>query len=253
MRLCFVTTFPNKAWAVYAREGLESLRRFLPREVKICVGLDDEALQGEVKAILAPSDELICHWQPDHRAFVSRYGPRDHPSEYRLKATPFCHKVFFTRDFFEHERTQNPPPDFLIWWDADAILQRPVSLQELAALMPRADEACSYLGRKDWDHSECGFIAYNMRHPGARAILDFMYYYYTEGLVFSLPQWHDSYLFDVARQGQKCRNISEGISGNNVWAATPLGAFSEHRKGVEAKQRGQALRDEELFREIKKA
>lgn len=247
MKLCFVTTFPDTAWALYAEEALQSLKAHLPAGVKLCVGLDSDLLREKVRAILAPSDDLSCVWTAEHREFVSRYCDRDDPTDYRKKATPFCHKIFTLKYFFDRETAGAASPDFLVWWDADAVIHRPVSLEELQKLMPGENEAVSYLGRKDWDHSECGFMAFNLRHPGAKAILDLMHYYYVSGLLFSLPQWHDSYLFDQARAGQKGRNISEGTPGNNVWAATPLGAFSEHRKGVEAKDRRKALSDTEFY------
>ncbi|HVY13156.1 MAG TPA: hypothetical protein VHB73_06295, partial [Alphaproteobacteria bacterium] len=250
LRLLLVTTFPNSAWDAYAREALASLRRFLPAEVRVGVALDDDALKSQVAGLLAAGDELITGWQPDHREFVMRYAARDHRQEYRLQATRFSHKIFFLHQFFQQAKSS---AGHLIWWDADAVLKRRVSLEELAAVLPGKEEAVSYLGRKDWDHSECGFMAFNMQHAGATAILNFMHYYYTTGMVFSLPQWHDSYLFDVARAGQPCRNLSEGVPGNNVWAATALGAYSEHRKGLEAKRLGRALNDAELYGEARNA
>jgi hypothetical protein len=247
MKLCFVTTFPDTAWELYAEEALRSLKAFLPPEVKRCVALDSDLLREKVSGILASSDDVSCVWTPEHREFVTRYRDRDHPTDYRKKATPFCHKIFALKYFFDRETASATPPDYLVWWDADAMLNRPVSVEELAKLMPGDDEAVSYLGRKDWDHSECGFMAFNVRHPGAKAILDLMHYYYVSGLLFSLSQWHDSFLFDQARAGQKCQNLSEGIPGNNIWAATALGTFSEHRKGVEAKARRKPLDDTEFY------
>jgi hypothetical protein len=248
MRFCFVTTFPNKAWGLYAAEALQSLVKHLPASVKICVGLDDQTLKSEVEPVLRPGDAVLAGWQPDHLEFITRNAARDHASDYRLKATPFSHKIFFLKRFFDQESA-----DYIVWWDADALLTKPVTEADLIGVMPGKDETVSYLGRKDWDHSECGFMGFNKAHAGAKAILDFMHYYYVSGTVFSLPQWHDSYLFDVARNGQPCRNISEGVPGNNVWAATKLGEFSEHRKGFEAKQRGRALTDHEFYTPPKKA
>jgi hypothetical protein len=179
---------------------------------------------------------------PDHLEFVTRFKTRDHPTEYRMRATTFCHKIFTLHHFAD--KVGNP--DFLVWWDGDAIMNRPVALDELAKLMPREGEVASYLGRKDWDHSECGFVAYNMR-AGGKALLDAMHYYYVSGSIFSLAQWNDCYLFDQLRKGQPAYNISEGVPGNNVWEHTLLSQFSEHRKGVEAKQRGKALSDREFY------
>lgn len=257
MRFWFVTTFANKAWNEYAQEGLTSLARYLPAEFKICVGLDDDALSKNVKNIMGASRniEVLAGRDADHREFISHHAAKDVAGDYRLQAARFCHKIFFLKRFFDKALSAPPEqkPDYVVWWDADAQLTRPVTENEMVAVMPSLQEACSYLGRKDWDHSECGFMGFNTAHNGAADILNFMITYYTQGLVFSLPQWHDSYLFDVARKDVPCKNISEGVAGNNVWAGTALGQFSAHWKGPQAKARKKALTDNELFGEEKKS
>jgi hypothetical protein len=49
MKLCFVTTFPDTAWELYAEEALRSLKAFLPPEVKRCVALDSDLLREKVR------------------------------------------------------------------------------------------------------------------------------------------------------------------------------------------------------------
>lgn len=284
MRFWIVTTFANKAWDEYASHAVHSLVKFLPQHFKLCVGLDNELMASKVKMCLEGGEEdtiftnadtaysqsaqnrgekltvgtkrnyeILTERSADHREFITLHAGRDHPHDYRMQAARFCHKIFFLKHFFDEAiQTQGPnKPAFVVWWDADAHLTRPVTEDEFLAVMPDAHQACSYLGRKDWDHSECGFMGFNVEHQGATDILDFMVTYYKQGLVFSLPQWHDSYLFDVARDGIPCKNISEGVAGNNVWAKTNLGLFSEHWKGPQAKTRKKALTDEELFSENK--
>jgi spore coat protein CotF len=49
-----------------------------------------------------------------------------------------------------------------------------------------------------------------------------------------LPEWHDSYVFDVVRKefnSFKCNNLSENIDGLNVWENTILGEYMIHNKG----------------------
>ncbi len=262
MRLWLVTTFANAAWERYASACLHSLNEYLPHAVKLCVCLDDDALYGSVKHMLdtRPHDgmsmdkrglfEIFVGRGGEHQAFINQFKTRDHPTEYRLQATRFCHKVFVLKGVMDKaiQLAQAIRPTHIIWWDADARLTRAVTPNELEALMPAGDEAVSYLGRRDWDHSECGFMGFSLEQGGT-SIIDFMHTYYVQGLVFSLPQWHDSYLFDVARKNCICKNISDGVPGNNVWAATALGKFSEHWKGESAKERNRPMTDRELFEE----
>lgn len=248
MRAWLVTTFPNNAWEVYARECLQALAKYLLENVKIIACLDDAALEDATRVILRKGDAVHCGWAHEHQAFVARNKDKDHKTDYHKQAVRFCHKFFMLKKVLaEMDALKEGRPEYLIWWDADAIIRRPVTGEDMRAILPRAGEAASTLGRKNWDHSECGFIGFNLAEEGAGAIIDFVYGYYVQDFVFSLPQWHDSYIFDVARQDFKCRNISEDIPGNNVWAATALGKFSEHRKGQEAKARGRALTDAEFF------
>ncbi len=259
MHIWLVTTFANAAWNVYARTCLQSLKDNLPQAVKLCVGLDDDELYGPVKHMLdTPSHdgksihehgmfEIFLGRGTDHQAFINQFKGRDHPTEYRLQATRFCHKIFVLKKVMDKamKLADDIRPSHIIWWDADARLLRPVKPEEIEALMPTGEEAVSYLGRRDWDHSECGFMGFSLEK--GKAIIDFMHSYYVQGLVFSLPQWHDSYLFDVARKNYTCKNLSEGVPGNNVWAGTALGEFSEHWKGETAKERGKPMTDAELF------
>ncbi|NDE90220.1 MAG: hypothetical protein EB059_03655 [Alphaproteobacteria bacterium] len=249
MRLWLVTTFPNAAWDVYAQVCLQSLVDYLPDTVKLCVGLDDAQLENPVRALLSPQHELWVGRNGDHQGFIAQFQNRDHASEYRLQAARFCHKIFVLKKIMDKAAAlpEDTRPTYIIWWDADARLTRAVTQIELEALMPTGQEAVSYLGRKDWDHSECGFMGFNMAHEG-KEIIDWMHMYYVQGLVFSLPQWHDSYLFDVARKTHRGKNLSEGVPGNNVWAATALGVFSEHWKGQAAKQQRRSSTDAELFK-----
>lgn len=260
MRLWLVTTFANASWDVYAKTCLQSLKDNLPEGVKICVGLDDDTLELPVKHMLnTPSHdgksihehgmyEIYPGRSQEHQNFINQFAKRDHPTEYRLQAARFCHKIFVLKRVMDKAMVlaENIRPTHIIWWDADARLTRPVNPEEIEAVMPSGDEAVSYLGRRDWDHSECGFMGFSLEK--GKAIIDFMFSYYVQGLVFSLSQWHDSYLFDVARKNYECKNLSEGVPGNNVWAHTALGEFSEHWKGEAAKARGKPMTDEELFK-----
>lgn len=260
MRLWLVTTFSNASWDVYARVCLQSLKDYLPEAVKLCVGLDDNALYEPVRQMLntARQDGYSIHEHgmaeiftgrgADHQGFITQFKHRDHPIQYRMQAARFCHKIFVLKKVMDKAvmLVEAVRPTHIIWWDADARLKRAVAPEELEAIMPTGQEAVSYLGRRDWDHSECGFMGFNLEN--GKGIIDFMHMYYVQGLVFSLPQWHDSYLFDVARKNYICKNLSEDVPGNNVWAATALGAFSEHWKGEAAKERGKPMTDAELFK-----
>jgi len=119
----------------------------------------------------------------------------------------------------------------------------------LKAVCPGFSYQCSYLGRDrqswgdDRSHSECGFVAYNII-TGSNKILDYMKFLYMSGLIFGLPEWHDSYVFDVVRNGiaasgYQCNDLAKDVHLScgdiNVYPKTILGEYSIHNKGPLAK------------------
>lgn len=113
--------------------------------------------------------------------------------DYRFNAIKFCHKVFaLTHCALTIES------DILSWIDADSHTFKAPSPAFLKSLMPDDIYTC-YLGRRNM-HSECGFMGFDLRHPANREFMEFWLSIFDEDRVFELPQWHDSYVYDVTRQ-----------------------------------------------------
>lgn len=154
-------------------------------------------------------------------------------SNYRYQAVKFAHKVFAITGC-------QRDTEWLIWVDADVVTTAKVDDDFLGKVCP-PNSVVSYLGRKEWDHSECGFVGYRVGHPVGAAFLDEFRRIYTSGELFSLAEWHDSYVFDVVREKFKAwdfafHNISAGVSGNHVWPHTMLGDVMTHAKGPQLKK-----------------
>lgn len=175
--------------------------------------------------------------QPEWRAFMDRWGnnpfangQRDRGARvegnYRYQAVKFCHKVFAYTD-------PSIDDDWLIWIDADVEFTRPLDERFFNAVLKGPGV---YLGRKDWHHSECGFMTFRL--PECRPFLNRMREMYTSGEIFSLPEWHDSYVFDHVRKELDFPfvNLSEGVPGTHVWPGTILGDYMVHNKGPVAKK-----------------
>lgn len=155
---------------------------------------------------------------------------RTNKAQYRWDAVRFAHKAFAIFHAARHSDA-----DVLIWIDADTLFFAPVDHVELAALAP-ADAALSCLRRPN--HSECGFVAYNLRHPGMAAFMAEFEQFYTHDTLFAEREYHDSYLFDVARRhaealGTPVHDIGEGIGwrASHVLINSRLGRFMDHMKG----------------------
>lgn len=236
-----ITTFPNNCFDVYAGDMINSFVKCWPSEVPLLIQLDDEYLYDEVGKLLRPQDAVAVGWDQDHFDFVTRNKEKDHPNNYRHQITRFCHKVFALQRAHEAIKKQKESggeaPRYLIWWDADVVTNKPVSIEDIQECMPKEGSAVSYLGRKDWAHSECGFMAFDLENEGGM-FLDVFHGLYVSDELLKLEEQHDSWVFDHVRKSKdapKCTNLTEDKPGMDIWPHSPMGKWSTHHKGPVAK------------------
>jgi hypothetical protein len=219
---------------------LKSFASFWPAEVPLLVQLDDDLLLQDVRAILRDGDAVSVGWDKDHAEFAQRNRGRDDPSNYRRQAVRFCHKVFAIKRALEAARADRQAGGqglrYLVWIDADVIITRPVTMDDLKKCLPDEGDAVAYLGRKDWDHSECGWLAFDLERGGTD-VIEWVAGAYQSDQVFGLDQWHDSWVWDRAIKERRATNLTEGKPGMDIWPHSPMGAWSTHHKGPAAKSR----------------
>lgn len=239
--IAVVSTFPDHAWDNYARQFLKSFVQYWPQDINLMLELDGPSLDQQVHSILRQQDEVALGWMQEHISFVLRNKAKDDHQNYRKQAVRFCHKVFALKRALdanaESKKNGEPHARYFIWMDADVHTLRPVTMDEIRKCLPKPGDAVAYLGRKDWDHSECGWLAFDLDNKGAD-IIDAMYEAYRTDAVFNYEQWHDSYIFDrVLETGLKGTNLTEGKPGMEIWSQSPMAAWSTHFKGPQAKHR----------------
>lgn len=234
-----ITTFPNSMYKVYAEEMIKSFVRFWPSDIPLLVQLDTPELENDVKSLLRPIDAVAVGWEEPHASFVLRNGEKDDPHNYRHQVTRFCHKVFSikrARDAIQKQKDEGlEAPRYLIWMDADVITNRKITHEDLKKCLP--DGAVSYLGRKDWPHSECGWLAFDLENEGGMFI-DVWHGLYTSDEILKLEETHDSWAFDHVKNSKdapKSTNLTEGKPGMDIWPHSPMGEWSTHFKGPAAK------------------
>ncbi len=242
MSIAVISTFPNSSWEIYSKAMLESFVKFWPAEVPLLIQLDDDLLRDQVGKVLRPQDAVCCGWKDDHAAFIKRNKQFDDPSNYRKQVTRFAHKVFAIKGAYEAYQQakaagDKDTPRYLIWLDADVITTKPVTMEDLAKCLPAEDDSVSYLGRKDWPHSECGWLAFDLEKEGGMFI-DVFHGMYTSDAVLKLQETHDSWVFDHIRKSEdapKCTNLTLDKPGMDIWSQSPMAAWSTHHKGPVAK------------------
>lgn len=235
-----ITTFPNSSWNTYAKKMLESVKQFWPDEVPLLIQLDDDALANDVAKCIRPFDAVAVGWTEEHAEFVKRHVGKD-SADYRHQTVRFCHKVFALQranDAIKKQKADGgEAPRYLIWMDADVITERPITLDDIKACLPQNDCAVSYLGRKDWPHSECGWLAFDLEKEGG-IFLDVLAALYTSDQILKLKETHDSWAFDHVRKSEgspKAYNLTDGKPGMDIWPHSPMGKWSRHYKGPAAK------------------
>lgn len=221
--MIFITSMSKEGYREYGKTFLDSFHKNGKQPLIVYSEDDLEEERFPIRNLRADT-ELV--------QFLSEC-PQPESKHYQWQTSKFAKKVFALTDPSLDARVNIG--NWLIWLDADVILDRPLDGAFFNAVCPEGKDG-SYLGRKDWHTSECGWVAYNMKRGGGRFLKRFREVY-TSGEIFDHLEWHDSYLFDrVREEGFDFLNLSEGVSGMHVWDDCILGEYSRHLKGPLRKQ-----------------
>jgi hypothetical protein len=242
MKIALTTTFPNAL--DYPKESLESWLKYLPEDLTILIGLDPCKNLPKTEEWLIP---LFKERTEKETAYLSRDFEKEQieflqrnkeisksKEDYRFQYVRFSFKVFtlYQAMLFAIERDY----DYLVWLDADIVIKKNIEFKDIEEWLPK-DGVASYLGRKDWDHSECGFMVFNLKNGGKEFITRLRNMYLTDE-VLTLPQWHDSFVFDhiraefiSANKKDVFLNLTKDVAGRDVFDNCVLSKFMEHKKG----------------------
>lgn len=241
MNIAVITTFPSNCFDLYAKDMISSFVKFWPKKIPLLIQLDDDLLVEQIEKVIRPEDGIRVGWTKEHIDFVHRNKDKDSPTDYRKQCVRFSHKIFSIHNakqaIMAAKEKGEPTARYLIWMDADTITTRPVSIEEIKECLPKEGDAVSYMGRKDWPHSECGWLAFDLENEGG-AWIDVWHGLYVSDQVLKLPETHDSWVFDhvrLSKDAPKATNLTEGKPGMDIWPHSPMGKWSTHKKGPVAK------------------
>lgn len=203
-----VTTFPQWAWSVYAKNCVERMVKLWPGPVRVYFeGVAPPHLEG---AEARPLDSIR-----ERSEFLQ--VPMQKVPGFLWDAKRFCHKVFAQLD-----AAKGGEP---FWWiDADVMLRKAVPAEML-----EQDELVTFLGRDSY--TETGLVGFNPKHSKWSEFEDRYCRMYTEAEIFSLPYWTDCHAFDAARGGQGRNLTPNGRGFQNVLADSVFGEYMVHFKG----------------------
>jgi hypothetical protein len=253
--LAAATTCSLQGYELYGRRLLTSFDRHWPQSVPLHVyaeGFTPDVVSPRVfpHDLLASSPELDAFRRrhganPDANGRLRRrvrlvaewrtmkFRLRRVTAEdaFRWEAVRFAHKSFAL--FHAAARCD---ADVLFWLDADIVVFADVPLPFLDELVP-PDCFVAFLARPN--HSECGLVGYNLRHPAVRQFLERFRRLYVDDLLFREAEYHDAYLFDrLRREFERCGHRSYDMAlgaglatGRHVFVNSALGRYMDHLKG----------------------
>lgn len=258
MTYTIITTFHAAGLAQYGQVMINTFDQYWPKSVPLVVYAEncEPTVPGErvrILDLMQSSTELV-RFKEKHAndpvangqiAKDTRIPFKD--NQFKWDAVRFSHKVFAVI-----HACASIDSDWIIWLDADTKTFASVPDDFLDNICDPAAMAC-YLGRREKYHSECGWVAYNRRHPDLRSFMDRWRDLYMTGDLFNLREYHDSFVFDILRKdfqtvrGTRFSNISPELPGKgpgHPFIASRLGQYMDHLKGSKRKILGHSLPDD---------
>ena len=266
MKFAVVTTFHEKGLKEYGQRMINTFCENWPEDVILHIYPEkcNPAINNHAHVSLHWLDDVenltkfkekwkdVPKANGDVSADPVRSKRKDAGKGFKWHAVRFAHKVYAIFDC-----VQKTDADFLIWMDADTVCHSPITMKDLEKMIPANSELC-YLGRKG-KYSECGLYSMNLRSPNVQAFLKEFQRMYddAENGIFTLAEWHDSYVFDAVRvKFPKMRQLDWAASlqdlrprpGMSSGEGHPLincewGAWLDHLKG-ERKSAGISKRED---------
>jgi hypothetical protein len=242
MKYTVITTFNADGYAKYGQRMIQTFLQNWPVDLVVyaedCT-VNETASNLEVRDI-SVINELATfkqQWQgvPRANGDVSsdpvRSKRKDAGKGFKWDAVRFSHKVYSIFHCAKNAQTH-----WLIWMDADMVCHSPVTIDVLDQLCPDVHDLC-FLGRKG-KYTECGLYAMNLRSLRTQNFLTQFQKYYDEAEqgIFTLAEWHDSFVFDAVRKHLPLVEVDWSghlITGeghpliNSDW-----GAYLDHLKGA---------------------
>lgn len=254
MKISVVTTFHQPGYDQYAKNMIQTFLKTWPKEVNLYAYAENCQVteQGDnliVKDLHSSSQDLVNFkekWKtvPKANGDLSqdpvRGKRKDAAKSFKWNAIRFANKVYAILAC-----ASETDSDILMWMDADTICHSPIVMKDLNRMIPLDKDLC-FLGRKG-KYSECGLYSLNLRSETTKNFLSEFKKMYenAESGIFSLEEWHDSFVFDVVRlkiPSLKQLDWAEHLNdlrptkGNSKGEGHPLinsewGAWLDHLKG----------------------
>lgn len=246
MKISVVTTFHRAGYEKYGRRMIETFLKNWPSDITLYVYAEDcqvteTAENLKVLDLHSSSPELVSfkeRWKnvPKANGDVTtdpiRSKRKDAGKGFKWDAVRFAHKVYSIFDC-----AKKCDSDVLFWMDADTVCHSPITKSQIEKFCG-SNVDLGFLGREG-KYTECGLYSMNLSSSAIQSFLREFQRMYDDADhgIFTLIEWHDSFVFDAVRtkfrNSLREYNWSNGIIKgeghpliNSEW-----GAYLDHLKG----------------------
>jgi hypothetical protein len=257
-KISVVTTFHQSGYEQYGRKMIDTFLLNWPSAIDLHVYAENCAVDQSADNLHVIDYETAVpalqafknRWSNDPRATGQlASGPPDKKGKqpgigFKWDAVRFSHKIYAVCDLAKKQ-----PHGTVVWMDADTVCHSPITVDVIDRLIPDSADI-AFLGRKN-KYTECGLYALNLNSAVTQQFIhQFQSVYdHAETGIFTMSEWHDSWVFDRVREkisesNPKWQQLdwSAGlINGeghpliNSEW-----GAYLDHLKG-KRKNSGRSL------------
>jgi hypothetical protein len=202
-----VTTFHQAGLELYGQRFLDSFAKHVDKQIKMkvytedCSPVNPDPNQIEIINAANSLPDLaafkktwkgVPHANGDISNHPAKQGRKDWNKAFKWDAVRFANKVYAVFDACDRSS------DWVVWMDADTVVHSDWSYQQFRECLPDTSWI-TYVGRGKGSQTwpECGFYGLNLKNIVCQEFLNEfkrMYENANEG-IFTLPEWHDSYVF----------------------------------------------------------
>lgn len=242
-KIAVVTTFNAQGYEQYAQRLIQTFIKNWPSDVVLYAYAEDCTVTETssnlvIKNLHESSNKLVefkRKWKnvPKANGDISTIphlsSRKDSHKPFKWDAVRFAHKVYSI-----FHCAIETDADILLWMDADIVCHSPVTKETLEKLC--CADLC-FLGREG-KYTECGLYAMDLRSTVIREFLTEFQRMYddAENGIFTLEEWHDSFVFDAVREKfpfLQSKNWSQGVirGEGHPLINCEWGAYLDHLKG----------------------
>ena len=258
MTYTVITSFHAAGMTAYGQRMIDAFDHYWPDDVSLIVYAEDceprvPNTRIQIRDLHASSPDLMSFkTKHQHNPVANGQVAKDTNVPFKDNAFKWDAVRFSNKVFSVIHACATATTDWIIWLDADTVTFDRVPDTFLSEICDATALAC-YLGRREKYHSECGWVAYNCRHPDLRSFMDRWRDLYVTGDIFNLREYHDSFVFDVLRKDFQAQrrthfhNLSPELPGKgpgHPFIASRLGLYMDHMKGSKRKALGHSLPDD---------